>query len=157
MNILKKTLMGAVILSTLFSASQTWAKESNQSKKSKQSGVECRMDFTMKSWSFFYKSGKGSGDISCSNGQKAHVKLRGQGGGFTFGKSKIINGLGVFSNVANINEVFGNYANAEAHAGAVSSASARVLTKGEVSLTLTGTGKGFDVGINFGNFKISKK
>jgi hypothetical protein len=118
--------------------------------------VECRMNFTMKSWSFFYKSGKGTGNISCSNGQKAHVSLRGQGGGLTVGKSKIINGLGVFSDVASINELYGNYANGEAHAGVVNSASARVLTKGEVSLTLTGTGKGVDLGLNVGNFKISK-
>lgn len=75
----------------------------------------------------------------------------------TAGKSKIIGGLGVFSDVANINELFGNYANAEAHAGVVGSASAGVLTKGEVSLTLTGTGKGVDLGLNVGNFKISRR
>lgn len=120
------------------------------------SEVECRMNFTLRSWSFFYKSGKGTGNITCNNGQKAHVRLRGQGGGLTFGESKIVNGMGVFSDVSSINELFGNYANAEAHAGAGGSASARVLTKGEVSLTLTGTGKGVDLGINVGNFKISK-
>lgn len=123
----------------------------------KSAEVECRMNFTMKSWSFLYKSGKGTGEITCTNGQSADVKLRGHGGGLTAGKSKIINGLGVFTKVASINELFGDYANAEAHAGAGGSASARVLTKGEVSLTLTGTGKGVDLGINFGNMKISKR
>lgn len=123
----------------------------------KATDIDCRMNFTLKSWSFFYKSGKGTGNITCSNGQKARVNLRGQGGGFTVGKSKIVNGLGVFSGVSSIQELYGNYANAEAHAGVVGSASARVLTKGEVSLTLTGTGKGVDLGINFGNFKISKQ
>lgn len=121
------------------------------------SDIHCRMNFTLKSWSFFYKSGRGTGDIICSNGRTAHVALRAQGGGFTVGKSKITNGLGVFSDVSSINELFGNYANAEAHAGAGDSASARVLTKGDVSLTLTGTGKGVDLGINVGNFKISKR
>lgn len=123
----------------------------------KAGDVECRMSFTLKSWSIFYKSGKGTGTITCSNGQVSYVKLRGHGGGFTVGKSKIIDGLGVFSDVSSIDELYGNYANAEAHAGAGDSASARVLTKGEVSLTLTGTGKGVDLGINFGNFKISKR
>lgn len=123
----------------------------------KAAEVECRMNFTMKSWSVFYKSGKGTGSITCSNGQNARVSLRGQGGGITFGKSKIVGGLGVFSKVAGIDELYGNYANAEAHAGAGGSASARVLTKGEVSLTLTGTGSGVDLGINFGNLKISKR
>jgi hypothetical protein len=119
--------------------------------------TECRMNFTFKSWSFFYKSGKGVGDVKCDNGQQAKVALRSHGGGLTFGKSKIIDGLGVFSDVQNIQEIFGNYVNAEAHAGAGGSASARVLTKGEVSLTLTGTGKGVDLGLNIGNLKISKK
>lgn len=122
----------------------------------KAAHVDCRMSFTLKSWSFLYKSGKGTGKITCNNGQRASVQLRGQGVGLTVGKSKIVNGLGVFSGVHNISELFGNYANAEAHAGVVGSASARVLTKGPVSLTLTGTGEGIDLGINFGNFKISK-
>lgn len=119
--------------------------------------VDCSMTFTLKSWSFFYKSGKGTGRITCDNGQAANVTLRGQGGGLTFGKSKIVNGHGTFSKVSSINELYGNYANAEAHAGVVESGSARALTKGEVSLTLTGTGKGVDLGINFGSFKILKR
>lgn len=123
----------------------------------KAAAVECRMNFTMQSWSFFYKSGKGTGHITCNNGQRARVDLRGHGGGLTVGKSTIVNGRGVFSEVANVNELYGNYANAEAHAGAGASASARVLTKGEVSLTLTGTGKGVDVGVNVGNLKITKR
>lgn len=119
--------------------------------------VECRMSFNLKSWSIFYKSGKGTGHITCNNGQSASVSLRAHGGGLTVGKSKIINGHGVFSGVSSINELYGNYANAEAHAGAGGSASARALTKGEVSLTLTGTGKGVDLGVNVGNLKISKR
>ena len=119
--------------------------------------VKCRMNFTMKSWSVFYKSGKGSGTITCDNGQTANVRLRSQGGGITFGKSTIVNGLGVFTEVSSIDELYGNYANAEAHAGAGGSASARALTKGEISLSLTGTGKGIDLGINFGSLKISKR
>lgn len=129
----------------------------NAVEQTKAGEVECRMNFTMKSWSFLYKSGKGTGEITCDNGQSAGVKLRSHGGGITAGKSKIINGLGVFTKVASINELFGNYANAEAHAGAVGSASARALTKGEVSLSLTGTGKGIDLGINFGNMKITRR
>lgn len=115
------------------------------------------MNFTMKSWSFFYKSGTGTGHITCNNGQQARVSLRGHGGGLTAGKSTIVNGRGVFSGVSNVNELYGNYAQAEAHAGAGGSASARVLTKGAVSLTLTGTGTGIDLGVNVGNLKIAKR
>lgn len=119
--------------------------------------VSCRMSFNLKSWSIFYQSGKGTGQITCNNGQSANVSLRSHGGGLTAGKSKIVNGHGSFSGVTNIDELYGNYANAEAHAGAGGSASARALTKGEVSLTLTGTGKGIDLGIDVGNMKISKR
>lgn len=119
--------------------------------------TQCKMNFTMKSWSFFYKSGKGKGTITCDNGQKARVILRAHGGGLTFGKNKTLNGHGVFSKTKNMKDLFGSYAVAEAHGGVGDSGTARVLTKGDVSLTLTGTGKGINVGIDFGSFKISKK
>ena len=55
-----------------------------------------------------------------------------------------------------IAEIFGSYAAAEAHAGAVQSAGAQVMTKGEVSLAWSGKGRGFDLGIAFGKLTISK-
>ena len=119
--------------------------------------IKCRMTFNLRSWSVFYKTGKGTGRISCSNGQNASVNLNVTGGGLTFGKSKIDNGTGTFSDVSRIDELFGSYVNAEAHAGAVKSASAHVLTKGEVSLSLAGTGSGVDLGVDFGSFKITRK
>ena len=48
-------------------------------------------------------------------------------------------------------------ASAEAHAGAVKSSKAQAMTKGEVSLALSGTGDGWDLGIAFGKFKISRQ
>lgn len=118
--------------------------------------TQCKMHFTMKSWSFFYKSGKGNGTIVCDNGQKARVYLRAQGGGITFGKNKTLTGHGTFSRTADIKDLFGSYAVAEAHGGAGDSGTARALTKGDVSLTLTGSGKGINAGFDFGSFKISK-
>jgi hypothetical protein len=118
--------------------------------------VECKMDFSLKGWSAFYKTAKGEGTIKCSNGQTMAVELKSEGGGLTFGKSEIKNGTGKFSSVAAIGDLLGSYAEAQAHAGAVKSSSARVLTKGEVSLALAGTGDGVDLGIDFGKFTISK-
>lgn len=117
----------------------------------------CRLKFNLKSWSAFYKSGKGEGTITCENGQSAAVKIRTQGGGITFGKSEIKTGHGTFSDVSSIDELFGTYAAAEAHAGAVKSSGAQALTKGEVSLAVSGTGEGVDVGFAFGSFKIERK
>ena len=117
--------------------------------------VDCEMTFTMKGWSAFYKTASGSGAIKCTNGQSMNVKLTAKGGGLTVGKSTIDDGRGKFSAVASIDELLGSYASAEAHAGAVKSAKAQVMTKGEVSLALSGTGRGWDLGIAFGKLTIS--
>jgi hypothetical protein len=117
--------------------------------------VTCVLSFKMSGWSVFYKESSGSGTIKCSNGQSMAVKLGAKGGGLTVGKSTIDRGHGEFSGVSDIKELIGTYASAEAHAGAVKSAKAQVVTKGEVSLALSGTGRGWDVGVAVGNFTIS--
>jgi hypothetical protein len=119
--------------------------------------VDCTMKFSMSGWSAFYKRANGTGTVSCNNGQTARVKLEARGGGLTAGKSSIENGNGEFSNVKNIDEIFGKYVNAEAHAGAVKSSGVQALTKGEVSLALSGTGRGWDLGISFGRFTIKRE
>ncbi len=119
--------------------------------------IDCEMRFTMSSWSAFYKTARGNGTITCSNGQSMAVKLRAKGGGLTVGKSTIDDGRGEFSGVHSINEVLGSYASAEAHAGATKSAKGQVVTKGEVSLALAGTGRGWDLGVAFGKFVISRR
>jgi hypothetical protein len=116
--------------------------------------VSCKLSFTMKGWSAFYKTASGSGTIKCSNGQSRAVKLNAKGGGLTVGKSTIEDGHGEFSAVTGMDELLGSYVAAEAHAGAVKSSQAQVMTKGEVSLALSGTGRGWDLGIAFGKLTI---
>jgi hypothetical protein len=120
-----------------------------------EASVDCELSFTMKGWSAFYKTATGAGVIKCNNGQSMNVKLDAKGGGLTVGKSTIEDGHGKFSAVYNMSELLGSYAAAEAHAGAVKSAKAQVMTKGEVSLALSGTGRGWDLGIAFGKLTIS--
>lgn len=122
-----------------------------------QAELDCRLSFSMSGWSVFYKTASGSGTVSCSNGQSMPVTIEARGGGLSFGKSRIDNGSGTFSGVKSMREVLGGYASAEAHAGAVRSANARVVTKGPVSLALAGTGDGWDVGVAFGSFIISER
>jgi hypothetical protein len=117
--------------------------------------VDCEMTFTMSGWSAFYKTASGTGVIKCDNGQSMNVKLNAKGGGLTVGKSTIEDGHGKFSAVASMSELLGAYASGEAHAGAVKSAQAQVMTKGEVSLALSGTGRGWDLGIAFGKLTIT--
>lgn len=115
--------------------------------------TKCRMQFTLKGRSFLYEKSSGTAEITCDNGQASNVLLDIKGGGFTVGRSNI-SGTGTFSAVWDISELYGSYFRAEAHAGAVESASVQVLTKGEVSLALSGTGKGVNLGISFGNITI---
>jgi hypothetical protein len=116
--------------------------------------VSCKMIFQLKGWSIFYKTAKGSGTVTCSNGQSMHVRLRAKGGGLTFGKMAIDHGIGKFTGVDSIADIKGHYANAEAHAGAEKSADAQVVTNGNVSLALSGKGRGWNLGIAFGAFII---
>ena len=117
--------------------------------------LKCTMSFTLKGWSALYQTASGSGTIHCSNGETLHVKLSAKGGGLTVGKS-VETGHGEFSDVESVNELFGAYAAAQAHAGAVKSAQAQVMTKGEVSLALSGKGRGWELGIAFGELKIER-
>ena len=117
--------------------------------------TKCRLVFSLKGWSAIYQTASGTGTVTCDNGQTARVKIDVKGGGLTAGKTSM-NGKGTFSEVSDIQEIFGPYAKAEAHAGAVKSAGAQVMTKGEVSLAITAKGKGFDLGIAFGKFSIDK-
>ncbi len=116
--------------------------------------ISCKMTFQLSGWSVFYKTAKGTGTVRCSNGQSLQVKLRAKGGGLTFGKTKITDGIGKFTGVSNVRDVLGHYAEAVAHAGAEKSAAAQVLTKGNVSLALSGKGEGWNLGVAFGAFII---
>jgi hypothetical protein len=144
-----KNLSSIVCIAGLFLAAPSFAADP-------AANIKCEMKFSMKGWSAIYKRSSGTGTVTCSNGQSATVKLEARGGGITAGKSSIENGRGEFSNVKNIEEIFGSYADAEAHAGAVKSSGARAMTKGEVSLALSGTGRGWDLGVSFGKFTIKR-
>ncbi len=119
--------------------------------------IDCEMRFSMSGWSAFYKRASGTGVVTCSNGASLKVKITAKGGGLSFGKSQIEDGIGKFSEVYAIEDVIGGYATAEAHAGAGKSAAARVVTKGPISLALSGKGRGWDIGVAFGSFHIEKR
>jgi len=119
--------------------------------------TRCTMRFDLAGWSAFYKTSSGTGTVTCDNGQSAKVAIKTTGGGLTVGKSTVTDGHGKFSPIASIDEIFGAYASADAHAGMGESSAAQVMTKGTVSLEFTGTGQGVDVGFSFGKFTISKE
>lgn len=118
--------------------------------------TSCTMTYKLTGWSFVYKQYDGVGHISCRNGQKAKVGLSSKSIGFTLGKSEI-EGTGVFSDVRNLNEIYGNYMALEGHAGLTGSVDGQVLTSGEISLVLSGKGRGVDLGVTLGALTISPR
>lgn len=130
-------------------------KAESNSKPDKKADVKCHLKFDLAGWSVFYKTADGTGVIRCNNGQHAEVGIHSRGGGITFGKHEIKNGSGTFTEVRDISELFGSYAETSAHAGAKGSAGAHAMTKGDISLAISGTGKGYDLGVDFGRFKIT--
>jgi len=119
--------------------------------------LECQLRYTLSGWSLIYKTASGNGTLQCSNGATMPVRIQLKGGGLTVGKSKITNGRGSFTGAVGINELLGTYASVGAHAGAVKSSNAQVMTKGDVSLALSGTGKGWDLGVDGTAFTISRR
>jgi len=119
--------------------------------------LDCQLRYNLSGWSLIYKTASGNGTLHCSNGATMPVRIQLKGGGLTVGKSKITNGRGSFTGAVSINELLGTYASVGAHAGAVKSSNAQVMTKGDVSLALSGTGKGWDLGVDGTAFTISRR
>ena len=144
--------MHLIITGALLAASSVYSNHASAADPK----LDCDMRFNLTGWSAIYKHAEGSGLITCNNGKSYPVNIVARGGGLTVGKYKIENGKGHFSDVFTANDLFGDYAQGEAHAGVVKSATAQVLTKGTASLALAGSGEGVDLGISFGKFAISR-
>ncbi|MDR3387376.1 MAG: hypothetical protein P4L92_10020 [Rudaea sp.] len=118
--------------------------------------LDCKLHFNLSGWSAIYKHAEGSGTVTCADGKSIPVNIEAKGGGLTVGKFKVDDGTGKFSDVHNIHEVLGRYAQGEANAGVVKSGDVQVLTKGTVSLALAGAGEGVDLGISVGEFTLTE-
>lgn len=118
--------------------------------------LDCKLSFNLNSWSVFYKHSTGTGVVRCNNGTSLPVRIEAKGGGLTVGKSTVRDGQGKFSGVRDIHDVVGGYATAEANAAAGKNAMAQVVTKGPISLALSGKGEGVALGISFGSFIITE-
>lgn len=120
--------------------------------------TSCTLTYDMAGGGAFYKHSTGQGTIKCDNGQTLAVAIESKGGGLTFGKSEIKDGSGKFSPVNDVRDLIGGYATAEANAGNSDGATkAQVVTKGSISLALTGKGSGRTLGVSFGSFIISER
>jgi hypothetical protein len=118
--------------------------------------IKCQMTFTLSGWSVVYQTADGHGRVHCDNGQSMDVSLSAKGGGLSVGKYKLDDGHGEFSGITSISQVVGTYATASAHAGIVHSGHVAAMTKGDVSLKLSGNGTGWDIGAGLSGFTIHK-
>ena len=117
---------------------------------------ECDLTYNMKGWSAFYKAYDGTGTVTCPSGKSAKVNLSLKGGGFTFGASEIIDGKGKIRGVNDISDIYGGGFALGGHAGFNKSVEGRWIPRGARTVTLSGKGKGYDLGWSMGSFKISK-
>jgi hypothetical protein len=122
-----------------------------------QKRIDCELRYWLAGWSAIYKTARGEGTIRCDNGQTMRVALTLRGGGITFGKTKISDGRGKFSEVSNIADLLGGYAEVGVEAGAVKATEAKVLTNGTATLALAGKGEGWNIGISGAKFTITRK
>ncbi|MET0935143.1 MAG: hypothetical protein ABWX83_04090 [Luteibacter sp.] len=127
-----------------------------QPAKADEPTTQCHMTFSTTGWAAIYKKADGRGHVRCDNGQSADVIIHVRGGGLTAGKFSIEGGKGEFTGVRGIKEIYGEYASGGANAGVVKSAESAAMTKGEVSLAVTGTGRGFNLGVDLSKFEIEK-
>jgi len=122
-----KNLLGALI------AVATIALYPAAVRAEKSAELDCKLQFSLTTWSAIYKHSEGSGVVTCEDGKSMRVSIAAKGVGLTVGKSHVDGGTGRFTDVHQLSDVFGSYAQAEAHAGIVKSGTAQVLTKGPVS------------------------
>ncbi|MGA9340894.1 MAG: hypothetical protein WBV61_00995 [Rhodanobacteraceae bacterium] len=145
-------LGAAIVVSDAIAAPQAEAAMGASNTKT----LDCQMAFVLNGWSAAYLTAQGHGTVKCNNGKTLPVTLDAKGGGLTAGAFKINDGHADFTNVHKITDVLGDYGMAKAHAGAAKTAQGAVMTKGNVTASLGGTGDGWDIGIGFGKFSIKR-
>lgn len=151
-NLLRRRALAALVAAAFGVAGLAIARPATAA----QPDLGCSMTYSVKGWSAIFERADGTGQVTCKNGQSMPVVIHVRGGGLTAGKWRINDGHGTFTHVFNIDDVLGNYAAASASAGLVKSASAQVLTKGEVSLAIAGKGQGINIGVAGTRFEIER-
>src|SRR6476661_4668777 len=144
------TLMASAMLACLLSLGAT------PTVRAADAGIDCKLNYDLSGWSLVYKHTTGGGTVSCDNGKTMKVHVTAKAVGLTAGKWHIDHGVGRFSDVHDIHDVLGRYAQASANVGLAKSGEAQVLSKGPVQLALAGGGEGVNLGVDVGAFTISR-
>ena len=140
---MKHTILRVLVSLLLLMPISSWAE--NES---------CSIKYNLTGWSFIYQGYKGTGIVSCTNGQSAGVKLTVHGGGLTLGVIDIQDAKGKFTGIKSIKDIYGPYFSIGVHAGFARSAEARSLFKGDIAGGGAGVGGGYNLGFTFSGLTI---
>jgi hypothetical protein len=121
-----------------------------------ESHVDCNLRFTAGQWSPQQAAVTGAGMLTCTNGSAMPVMVGASGPGIAAGRWSITDGRGAFGRVARIEDILGSYAAIEGDIGVSAAGTVQALTKGKLSLRLSGKGQGFSAGIAIRDFSISR-
>jgi hypothetical protein len=153
--------MLALVALVAFLAAGPAAADSHEAEAEKgEATIKCTLRFDSTSWSFLVSKGKGEGKVSCDNGQEADVVISSTSVGVSLGAEKYENATGKFTNVTDIEDIFGKYNASSAAMAAGGSAGAAGLIKkdGDVKLGMFGTGKGgAAISRSWGTVNIERK
>ena len=116
----------------------------------------CTLTYSLKGWSAIYKTARGTGTITCEDGQSTSVRIVTHGAGFTGGTHGVVDGKGRFSQTEKVADLFLTYIELTGHAGvdADKNVEARAMFAGSKRLSLAGNGAGIGLGMAVGGFTI---
>lgn len=116
----------------------------------------CKLKYSLKGWSAIYKVARGTGTITCADGQSANVRIVAHGAGFTGGTQSVTDGTGRFSHTVKVEDLFRTYIEWTGHAGVGprKAVEARAMFAGSKRLSLAGKGDGISIGMALGGFTI---
>lgn len=118
--------------------------------------LDCTLRFTARQWSPLRGAVTGTGMLMCTDGSAVPVIVDASGPGITAERWNITDGWGVFDHVTRMEDALGRYTAIEGDIGVSAAGTVQTLTKGKLSLGLSGKGKGFVAGIAIRNFSISR-
>lgn len=146
-------LLGAVLCSGLLATAPASA-ATKPAAAATAKPLTCSLAFNLKGWSLVYKHSSGTGTVTCSDGKTLAVRIVANGAGATAGKYKIEDGVGTFTGVTDIYQILGSYTAVSATAAAGKAATGQAMSNGKVKLSLSGQGKGWDLGVALSAFEI---
>ncbi|HIG65668.1 MAG TPA: hypothetical protein EYQ43_08995 [Methyloprofundus sp.] len=117
---------------------------------------DCNLRYTMKGWAAFYKTFNGTGTVTCPSGKSAKVKISLKGGGVTFGAYDVTDGKGKIRGVTKIDDIYGSSFMMDGDAGFIKSVEGRWAPKGVQTITFSGKGNGYDLGVALGVLRLEK-